>query len=174
MDLESTQQWEYLINFIIDNIQYTFFEKILLKLFKKNKKYKKVLNVLENWTKFWYTATMFSKIIESHFRNNKSIFININAPIKDRRPSIFSTNIQSVCKYYNMSPEEVMNSTLEQYGWYLEGLTFIWNEYSKEGKKRNDIATDFNKQLQEEGKANSKRIREQFAKFGILFPENKK
>lgn len=145
IDMDSEKKVEYCLNIVFDWIKITLYDKFLrlfVKWFESRKK-DKLMNILF-WKKDEKTRII-SDVIESItntvFRSYDSIYDWITLP-KSGRPSIYSSNVKSICKQYNIPwPLKLFDEyTLEQYQWMIDWNIFDNFELEDKTKVINDRA----------------------------------
>lgn len=151
--LSIEQQNQTIIDEIVSQIPYKWYEKIIKKIFP---------NFLPIWAKEVDFAKLAEWMIIKKFRVHNSIFSEIfsrknktNKGSKNETP--FASTLTLVCEKCSISPVDVMEKlTLEQFMFLQDGLVYNNNELDDEGKKENAFVMrknpndkDFKKRLEE-------------------------
>ena len=108
-----------------------------------------------------------NKLTSTLHKKYESLYEDVKTPNSNRK-SIFSSNLMSICKKYNISwPKHLLNEyTMEQIERMADWLVFFYNEYTEEGKQcNNKVLQKLSKEeIKDEDIDKIKRFREKMQK----------
>ena len=82
------------------------------------------------------TNWVIDEVIETRYKIHKSIYTGWGG-----RPAIEQSNIVTICKELNLTPHELIHEyTMEEFMRYLDGIIYNNNEWSEDGRGKNDMA----------------------------------
>jgi len=162
MDMQ--EQIDTVYTLLEKSIPKNLFQRIIKKLYPSytTKLERRVFSLKALWE-------ICNSVMENKFRTYTSKFTKQK---KNNRKSLYSVSVSSLCKEYNISwPQELIAKyTLEQYMWMLDGIIYMNNEQTKEGRAMNDWSVAD----RESAKKDAKATREAFERAAKLKQSKKK